>query len=61
MAQWRWIAEARSLSGHGMPSRGQLLDLDDATAASLLEQGKIEPVQAPRPQPIKAATTAGRG
>jgi hypothetical protein len=61
MAQWRWIAEARSLPGYGMPSRGQVLDLDDATAASLLIEGKIEPVQPPRPQPITTATKAGRG
>lgn len=54
----RWIGDARIVPGIGMPIAGQVYDLPDEMAASLVEQGKA--VVAPPPVVLKPATKPAR-
>jgi hypothetical protein len=36
----RWIGDARCVEGIGQPIKGQVYDLPNTVAASLIEQGK---------------------
>lgn len=62
MAKYVWLAGGMSVFGHGMPSRGDVLELNPAEAASLLAEGKVEPAAEPaRDVPTLGKPTLGKG
>lgn len=61
----RYIGDARTIVGFGMPIAGTVYDWPDDMAASLIEQGKaelvVDPPPAPRIVPKPQPTRLGAG